>query len=190
MESETPNPASPAKAEATTPQAVTQVPPETSTPKAKTLLSQAGQCAVFAVFGLYLIGFLIWHAYLDTFSVSSLEFLKVEYFSAALCYILFTVSISFAPALLFDRLYAKFHPLQATTSAPSMTTEAINLVAFVWYWIYLMLPSLLFPRSQRIDQPLIHLLYYIAAGVMFLYVGLLAWTDFRATVRQQPSAVI
>ena len=59
-----------------------------SPPNAKIIWSQAAQYSVLVAFGLYMIGFVVWHAYLATFSVSSLDFLRTEYFSAALCYLL------------------------------------------------------------------------------------------------------
>ena len=119
MAEETRNPTSPATRLGLIPRAepsqtATAFPssiPSTATPAAQgqaspeflSFLGDSAKYAAFGVFLLYAIGFLIWHAYLGQFGVSSMEFLQAEYFSVALCYLMLVVTFALPPALLWKR---------------------------------------------------------------------------------------
>jgi nitrate reductase gamma subunit len=70
-------------------------------------LNEAAKLTVFAIFVLYAIGFLIWHSYLENYGVSSMEFLQVEYLSAAVCYLFVIAGFAIPPALLIERLFLR-----------------------------------------------------------------------------------
>lgn len=68
------------------------------------LLGVAAKFAVFAIFILYSIGFIIWRTYLGSYGISSVTFLQAEYLAAAFCYLFLLATFSVPPILLFAAL--------------------------------------------------------------------------------------
>jgi hypothetical protein len=75
-------------------------PPVSVEQKKRDFLSDFTKITVILGFFLYTIGFLIWRAYLFTFGISAVAFLRTEYLAAALCYLINLIVIGLPPALL------------------------------------------------------------------------------------------
>src|SRR5207249_4720741 len=85
---------------------VTNVAPGTPPPKnfdTHKFLAEATKLTVLAAFVLYSVGFLTWQSYLSKYGASAAGFLRVEYISAAFCYLFVLIIIGGPPAVVFDQ---------------------------------------------------------------------------------------
>jgi hypothetical protein len=109
--------------------------------------NETAKLTVFLIFVLYSFGFIIWHSYLATYGVSAIEFLQMEYLSAAFCYLFLAISFSIPPALLFERLLLRLQ------KAENIESEKVSFLIFLWYLICTRLVGMFFPDPQPSHIP-------------------------------------
>lgn len=125
----------------------------------------------FGVFALYSIGFLIWHSYLGCYGVFSFDFFQVEYFSAAICYLIFVAMFALPPVLIFNRWFGKCEPGEAV--------EPIYSIFFVWYLISQQFVGRFFSGPfNHIASP-ISVFFIVFTCVMLLNVVILFFAMFN-----------
>jgi len=91
------------------------------------LLTEGTKLTVLAAFILYALGFIIWHSYLAKYGAAPVEFLRSEYFSAALCYVAMVITFGFPVVVLFKRFEDYLRRV------PKTNTSTFDFVAFGWY---------------------------------------------------------
>ncbi len=106
-----------------------------------TLFSEATKYTVFAVFALYSIGFLVWHAYLSKFGITSVGFLQTEYLSAAICFLMLMVAFGLPPALLYERW------IKRNQSGKKTVFDFAFVVMLAWIVMWWLFAAALFPSD-------------------------------------------
>jgi hypothetical protein len=129
--------------------AVNAVPPTEMKSDLAKFFGEATKYTVFAAFGLYVIGFVIWHSYLSTYSVSSVDLFQTEYFSAALSYFLLIACFAVPPLVIWERWLTEDekHPM--------------SYLAYVWYLISMRVIEMYFPNTKASEVRF----YYITIGI-------------------------
>jgi hypothetical protein len=135
------------------------------------LFGEAAKYTVFAAFASYVFGFVIWHSYLGSFGVSSVGFLQTEYFSAAICYIVVTVSLGVPPALLLARMHSSLRETPERQAEQNKSRDAIHVVLFAWFAVSNQLMRVLFPSDQLDAFSHVVPLQIVLVGVALIYFG-------------------
>ena len=120
--------------------------------------NEATKYTVLAVFVLYSLGFIIWHSYLGSYGLSSVEFLQTEYLSAAFCYLFVLCGFALPPAILFERWISKNKKEEYSHTIPDLI--------FIWYLFSTRLLSSFFPDPN--PSPIPDKFFY--SGLIFICV--------------------
>jgi hypothetical protein len=152
-----------------------QTPPEpkpeqTGNSKAYVLLSEASKFTVVAAFVVYAIGFIVWHAFLSKYGTVPVEFLRAEYFSAALCYLAMLITFGLPAFMVYARYY------RWTNSIPTKPTDAtLDLIVFGWYGLSTQVITIILPGSSpkySTKAPAVSYSIMAIGGVMVILVAL------------------
>jgi len=135
------------------------------------IANEATKYTVFAVFILYVLGFLIWHSYLGKYGLSSISFLQTEYLSAAICFIIMFIFFGLPPALLYERWTRR-----TETRKPS-AFDFTFFTLLIWSVICMLLQGFFFQAEGAYARSI----RKIARGLMFAFIPLsLLWLLLRA----------
>ena len=122
----------------------------------------------------------------------------MEYFSAALCYILVTASIAYLPALLIDRAVSTLRDRLASAlkkaplSVPHVTQEPLHPIVDVWYVVILLLLMLFLPtthESLKWSTVVWASFFGIMIAGLLIYAVLAGIVEHRALIAQSPDAI-
>ena len=110
------------------------------------VVGESTKYTVFAIFVLYSIGFIIWHAYLGRYGVSTIAFLQAEYLAAALCYLFILSTISIPPVLLLKGI-ARNIKSKGILGISDWKDENWLLIGTAWYYLILRVIGVFLPGS-------------------------------------------
>ncbi len=105
------------------------------------LVSEATKYTVLVAFGLYTIGFLVWHSYLSRYGVSAVAFVQTDYVSAAFCYALVLITVALPPFVLYQWL--------ATGHKHTTQDATIKILLGVWALLLVRLIPLFFSSGHN-----------------------------------------
>jgi len=119
----------------------------------KELLQDAAKLTFLAAFALYSLGFIIWHAYLADYGVSSLQFLQIDYLSAAFCYLLNLAVFAVPSALIYRRFLEAINAHSVPSTDTKQDANAIRPLnyaistTFLWIVIIFVFNRIIFPEG-------------------------------------------
>jgi hypothetical protein len=134
---------------------------------------------IFAVFVLYSIGFIVWHSYLGSYGVSSVEFLQSEYLAAAFCYLFFLAAFALPPFLVLIALYQNMKAKGLRHIKE--WDDKVFVVILVWNLLSVRTIQVFLPDNQPFSGKVlmylglyvcIMLFHLLMIVIFFIYIGL------------------
>lgn len=144
--------------------------------------NEATKYTVFTIFALYSLGFLIWHAFLGTYGVSSIGFLQTEYLSAAFCYLFVVTGFAIPPVILVESLVRQFFFKNKTENEKQ---KPLYLLIYIWFLFSTKLTTAFFPDSASSPLKFKLILGGVLVGILYaviIIVGHKRWANSKAYV--------
>ena len=142
--------------------------PPTEAKKSDFLGDIAKVTAIIGFF-LYATGFLIWRAYLSSFGISAVGFLKAEYLASALCYLVVLIFVGLPVGLLVAKTIRRIKK-----EAESETSNPLRLLLLFWAFstlqLSIQLPFVQLSIASRIVQVVMVIGVFVLLGAVVLAV--------------------
>jgi hypothetical protein len=139
-------------------------------------VGEATKYTVFAIFVLYSIGFIIWHAYLGGYGVSTIAFLQAEYLAAAFCYLFVFSTIAIPPVLLLRGIMRNIKS-KGLIGISNWEDDNWLFIGSVWFFLILRVLGVFLPGSIILSErgqyavACIVIIFALHVILIIIYVG-------------------